>query len=197
MNWIVVLLILAAAGTVFGARRGLGMVGKGSTSVDSIVRNGREGLRLLLARVEREEEPELVRGAMCYRPAAVPERVEYICPVCGERTWYGGDCAVILHGQMNGIRRAMTELEQTPYFKAFLDESQFCSSCVEGETESPRFFLVLAYPEGDTIRTSVQLFDLQMLVGLVRGELDFADSFDARLPLKSRVGRLRVILGIE
>lgn len=197
MNWLVFLLALAAAGTVYGAGRGFGMGAKGLSRADSVFRNGREGLRLLLERVEREEAPDLIRGAMCYRPAAVPERVEYLCPVCDGRTWHGGRIAGMLHGRIDGMRRAMAELRENRYFNGFLDEREFCAHCSVEETEDPGFYLVMAYHEGDTVRARVQLLDLQMLVGLVRGELSFTDSYDARLPLKDRILRLRALLDME
>ncbi len=129
MNWVVIVLAAVAVGTAFGVGRGFSLQGKGPVSVNRLVRSGREGIRLLLERVEREETPDVVMGAMCYRTAAVPERAEYICPVCGGRTWYGGQAAYTLTREADSMRRAMLEINGTPYFQAFLDESAFCSTC--------------------------------------------------------------------
>jgi len=38
-------------------------------------------LKKLLARVAEAKAPETKMGAMCYKMAAPPERMEYVCPV--------------------------------------------------------------------------------------------------------------------
>lgn len=196
MNWVWPVLILALLGTAFGVGRGLFVAGKGPVSVSRLLKGGREGVRLLLERVEREEAPDFIMGAMCYRPAMPPDRVEYICPVCGERTWFGGDVGEMLHREVEPMRRAMAELDGNPFFRALLDETAFCSICSGAPGPgNPRFILNVVYAEGDTVSTPVELFDLQMLVGFVGGELVFADSYDARLPLRESVPRLRTLLG--
>jgi hypothetical protein len=197
LNWVWPVLILALLGTAFGVGRGLLVAGKGPVSVSRLLKGGREGVRLLLERVEREEAPDFIMGAMCYRPAMPPDRVEYICPVCGERTWFGGDVGEMLHREAEPMRRAMAELDGNPFFRALLDETAFCSSCSGApDPGNPRFILNLVYCEGDTVSTPVGLYDLQMLVGFVSGELVFADSYDARLPLRESVPRLRTLLGV-
>ena len=40
---------------------------------------------------ESEPPKELFMGAMCYDMAAPPARVEYVCPDCGEKTFYVQD----------------------------------------------------------------------------------------------------------
>ena len=172
------------------------MTEKGPVSLNRLPGGGREGVRLLLSRLEREEAPDFIMGAMCYRPAALPDRVEYICPVCGERTWFGGETGMMLHREAEPMRRAMAELEGNPLFHAVLDETAFCPRCSGAMNPvNPRFILDLVYPEGDTVSTPVVLFDLLILVGFVRGELFLLDSHDARLPLKESVPRLRTLLG--
>ncbi len=197
MGWL--LAVLAAVAGFAAVRAGARLLVNGKEpSVNRLIRTGREGLRLLLERVEREDAPELIRGAMCYRTAALPNRCEYLCPSCGTRTWYSGDEAGFLAREAEAMRRAMADLEDTPYFRAFLDESAFCSSCASGDTaQVPRFILTLVYAEGDTVRTPVGLYDLQILEGLVRGELSFTDSYDARIPLKDMTDRLRTMLDIR
>lgn len=198
MNWFWLVLILFALGAAFGVGRGLSVAGKGTVTVNRLLKGGRDGVRLLLERVEREEAPDFIMGAMCYRPAMSPERVEYICPVCGGRTWFGGQTGETLHREAEPMRRAMAELEGNTFFHAVLDETAFCSHCSGAlDPENPRFILNLVYTDGDTVSTPVELFDLQMLVGFVNGELVFADSYDARQPLRDRVPRLRVLLGVD
>lgn len=196
LGWLLPVLLLVLLGASFGARRGL--AGKGPVSVSRLLKGGRESVRLLLERVESEEAPDFIMGAMCYRPAMPPDRVEYICPVCGERAWFAGETGEMLHREAEAMRRVMTEMEGNPCFRAVLDETAFCPHCSGAlSPDNPRFILELVYGEGDTVRTPVQLFDLQMLAGFVRGELTFTDSYDATLPLKDRVPRLRELLGLD
>lgn len=197
MNWLIVLIVVAGAGAVFGLGRVRSNPVKGAETMKSFTSNGREGIRLLLARIEREEAPDFVMGAMCYRPAAPPDRFEYICPVCGGRTWYSGETAETLAREADAMRRAMLEIGGNPYFLAMLDESAFCPSCAGGSPEPPRFRLDIVYARGDTVSSVVGLYDLQLLAGLVRGELSFTDSYDARLPLKDSLSRLRTLLGVQ
>lgn len=198
MNWFWTVLVLVLLGTALGVGRGFFVAGKSPVSLSRLLKGGREGVRLLLSRVESEQAPDFIMGAMCYRTAAPPERTEYICPVCGERTWFGGDVGMMLGRDAGPMRRAIAELEGNPYFQASLDESAFCSRCSGGLNPGhPGFILELVYAEGDTVSTPVQLFDLQMLVGFVSGELVFADSYDARLPLRESLPRLRTLLGVD
>lgn len=198
MNWIWPVIALVLLGTAFGVGRGFFVAGKNPVSLSRLIKGGREGVRLLLERVESEEAPDFIMGAMCYRPAMPPDRVEYICPVCGGRTWFGGEIGETLHREAEPMRRVMAELEGNTFFHAVLDETAFCSHCSGAiNHEHPRFILNLVYTEGDTVSTPVELFDLQMLVGFVKGELVFVDSYDARLPLKDGVPRLRMLLGLD
>lgn len=198
MNWIWIVLIPVVLGAAYGVGRGFSVAGKGSAAVNRVLKGGRESIRLLLERVEREEAPDYIMGAMCYRTAMPPDRVEYICPVCGERTWFAGETGEFLLREAEAMRRAMSELEGNPYFQALLDETAFCHGCSGAlSPDNPVFMLDLVYGEGDTVSTPVQLSDLQMLVGLVRGELSFTNSNDATLPLKDGVTRLRQLLGID
>lgn len=191
MNWVLILLAAVAVGTVFGV--GMGNHRKANVAFQ-LVKNRREDIRRLLERVELEEAPAYVPGAMCYGPMAHPERAEYICPVCGERTLYGSPEAWFLQNDIHNMRRMAEGLSETGYFEAFLEET-FCSFCNPGVQGSVR--LVIVYEEGDTVKTVVNLQDLSMIQGLLRGGLVFPGGTDDLLPLKDRVDRLRTILGIE
>ncbi|MFO7627702.1 MAG: hypothetical protein R6V62_10610 [Candidatus Fermentibacteraceae bacterium] len=152
-------------------------------------------VRLLLSRVEREEAPDFVMGAMCYSPVALPERVEYVCPVCGERTFYGQYEGSFVQWELPAMRRMVEEMEGNGFFELLLEET-FCGHCTAGDPTGEARLLVV-YAEGDTVRTPVCLNDLQMLEGLVRGELSYTQSNDSQSPLRSSLDRLRTILGME
>lgn len=190
MNWLVVALaVLSATGA------GMALHVKSPFRVLRILRDGRERVRQLLSRVEREEAPDFVMGAMCYSPVALPDRVEYICPVCGERTYFGQYEGSFVQWELPAMRRIVSGMEDNGFFEAVLEET-FCSHCAEGEPVGEARLLVI-YAEGDTVRTPVCLNDLQMIDGLLRGELSYTQSNDSQSPLKSSLNRLRTILGVS
>ncbi len=194
MNWLpVALLVLAAALAVTGSGRVPPR--KGNVGIDRLMRTGRAGIGRLLARVELEEAPEFVMGAMCYAPAAFPERAEYICPVCGGRTLYGSPHAHFIQRELDTMRRMTAALEGNGYFQAFLEED-LCAACHPG-LEFPAVSLVLVYEEGDTVRTQANPDDLRMLNGLLRDGLAYTTDNDSRVALKNGLERLRTILGME
>lgn len=190
MNWLpVALAVLSATGA------GMAFHCKSPFRVLRIFHDGRERVRQLLSRVEREEAPDFVMGAMCYSPVALPDRVEYICPVCGERTYFGQYEGSFVQWELPAMRRIVSGMEDNGFFEAVLEET-FCSHCTGGEPVGEARLLVI-YAEGDTVRTPVCLNDLQMIDGLLRGELSYTQSNDSRSPLKSSLDRLRTILGVS
>jgi hypothetical protein len=189
---VVILLAVAAAGALAGVG-GAGFL-KGPMRVVRALNSGRERIRLLLERVEKEESPEFVMGAMCYAPMAFPERVEYVCPVCGERTFFAYSEAGVLQWDIHAMRRLVEEMGDNGFFEAALVET-FCGNCHPGET--PGVSLRLVYAPGDTVVTPVTLSDLQMISALIQGRLSYFTGNDSQAPLKEHTDRLRSILGME
>jgi len=192
--WIpLVLVALSAAGVVLGV--GHHREQKGPLNIIRMLESGRTRLRLMLARIEREPAPDQIMGAMCYEPVATPNRADYVCPVCGERTLYGYPEGYFILESIPPMRRIIEELEGNGFFSATLEET-YCSVCHTGNA-ARGVTLVIAYPEGDTVRTAATLHDLLILRGFIGGELSYTDSYDASLPLRGNTDRLRTLLGIE
>lgn len=192
MNWMTIALITLFA---TGAVAGVALHHKTPFKVLRMLQGGRDRVRLLLSRVEREEAPDFVMGAMCYSPMALPDRVEYVCPVCGERTFYGQYEGSFVQWELPAMRRMVEGMEGNGSFEAILEET-FCGHCAAGDSTGEARLLVV-YAEGDTVRTPVCLNDLQMIEGLLSGELSYTQSNDAQSPLKGSLERLRMILGVE
>lgn len=193
MNWLpLAIAAVLAAGVALGA--GHSRETRNPLRMMRILEDGRARLRLMLARLEREPAPEQVMGAMCYEPVAMPDRIDYICPVCGERTLYGYPEGYAVYENLPGMRRIITELEGNGLFSATLEET-YCGSCHPG-LEDRGVTLAIAYPEGDTVRTRVSVQDLMILQGFMSGELSYEEWNDARLPLRDHADRLRTLLGI-
>lgn len=194
MGWVLVgLLALTAGGIALGV--GHGGNRKSPPGVVRIMGCGREKLRLMLSRVEREPAPEPVMGAMCYEPMCLPDRIEYICPSCGGRTLYDGMAGDRISWELPVMRRMVEGFGGNQFFRAFLEEG-FCDSCHSGEP-SGLIRLVLVYADGDTVRNSVGLSDIQMIDAFIRGRLSYTDSYDATHPLRDGTGRLRTLLGLR
>ncbi len=195
MSWMhVLLVILSAAGIAYGV--GHARLQKTPTNIVRWIENGRERLTEMLNRLEREPEPRFIMGAMCYEPCAPPERADYICAVCGERTIYGYVDAETVQYFLPTMRRLTEEMAGNGFFEASLEET-YCSRCFPGEETVREVRLLLVYTEGDTVRTSVTIHDLQILKGFIAGELSYTNNHDARLPLREHGDRLQAILGIE
>lgn len=190
MAWMSIALVAVCA---TGAVAGIALHQKSPLKVLRLFQGGRDRVRFLLERVEREEAPDFVMGAMCYSPVALPERVEYICPVCGERTFFGQHEGFFAQWELPAMRRMVEGMADNGFFDLRLEET-FCSHCAAGDPTCEARLLVI-YAQGDTVRTQVNLADLHMLEGLLRGELSYTTSNDAQSPLKSRLDRLRTILG--
>ncbi len=194
MYWIpLVLVVLSAAGVALGF--GHSREQKGPLSIIRLLESSRGRLRMMLSRIEREPAPDQIMGAMCYEPAALPDRADYVCPACGGRTLYGYPEGYFILESLPSMRRIIAEMAGNGFFNASLEET-FCGFC-HPEGGAGGVTLVIAYPEGDTVRTAVTLNDVMILEGFISGELSYTEFNDARLPLRGRTDRLRTLLGLE
>ena len=138
-----------------------------------------------LAKLEPVKESAPALSAMCYEMAAPPERIEYCCPVCAERTLYPFHSGVIDDEELSTCRRLMQELPARVLVS--LDESALCKKCHPG-TKQPQLVLVARYPDGQTESTAgVRATDLELLAAVVAGE----KSVDAPEVRASMLGNLR------
>ena len=152
-------------------------------------------IRKMLATIEKAEVPESKMGAMCYKMALPPDRMEYICPKCGEKTLYTNDVARKWILELDGCRRLFKELPKRETMT--LDESSFCQKCQPG-TNEPALKLQIRYDNGTTnLVTNLTSDDLRILKGFLSGKLDYQTSNDGATALKENLPRLRQLLGIK
>lgn len=180
---------LAAASTVSGASARE----PGPVTADSLQRLSRQDVHDLLSRLEMEEPPEPVPGAMCYRVAGPPSVAEYTCPVCGEKTVYTDELTGFIENRLESARRLAAAVDSATAFSVTLDETAFCSNCSRDSSGNPGLFIVVE----DTLRSPVSETDLRMLYGFVQGNLYWSTDTDDRLPLKDHVHRLAELLGLQ
>lgn len=146
---------------------------------------GRDEIKTQLAQVEPAKEAERVMSAMCYEVAAPPQRIEYTCPVCGERTLYPFNAGVVDADELSTCRRLMQELPARVL--ASLDEAAFCRKCHPGTTK-PELVLVARFQDGQSESVAgVRAADLELLTAIVAGR----KPVDASEVQASALGKLK------
>ena len=198
MWFVPVLIIVLAVGTLAGVsrlnhRKQPGGAGTGTLSVVSL---SMDEINFLLARLEKEEAPESVFGAMCYAPMAIPDSAEYICPVCGEKTIYSGGMSAYLQHELGAARRLAESIDSLTDFNVTLDESAFCDFCSEYGVGSAVLVLRVTNENGEETENSVSVDDLRMLDSFLRGNLFWVTSNDGHEPLRDHAERMAELLGI-
>ncbi len=166
-------------------------------NADSIRKLSLDEINLLLARLENEEAPEVVQGAMCYRVAGPPSVAEYICPVCGEKTIYDDDQTGFIEFRLETARRLAESINTSTEFDVILDEALYCSHCSEASTENACLILRVRTAEGEDISNTVSVTDLRMLDSFLKGELSWVTETDSRIPLRENADRMRRLLGLS
>ncbi len=158
----------------------------------------RDAIYRMLSRVEKMEEPELVMGAMCYEPVAMPAVAEYLCPVCGEKTVYDtSDDAFYTITGLFETRALFAVLDSVSTLDMALDESSLCSACRSDSTTEPALVLRVTWDDGRTHSSPVTAEDLRMLTGFMSGRLDYVSVNDGTFPLRQNLDRIREILGMD
>lgn len=160
----------------------------------------RAALQDRLRELARSEAPkDLAPGAMCYAPT-VPktyDKVEYVCPTCGEKTLYAvRDTVRFLEDLLPACRRRIQQVTQLP---VRLDEKEFCRKC-SPEVKAPALYLLLQFAgEADPRRVKdIGPDDLVLLAEFLAGKKKHGDAGGAETtPLKNYVQRLEAILGVK
>jgi hypothetical protein len=154
-------------------------------------------INILLARLEREEPPEPIRGAMCYEAMAYPAVAEYVCPICGEKTIYNDQLTAFIEWELQGCRRKAELINEYTEFEVILDESMFCDFCSGVSDEEPVLYLrVLSSDSTETVNP-VSIHDLMILESFLQGNLYYTTSNDGQEPLQDYSERIRVLLGTD
>ena len=202
MPYAIILALLLAVATALGAvrhttRQGntlniLGIEVKlsdlGSISWDEV--------DTLLNRLQSQEQPEPVYGAMCYEAVALPLVAEYLCPVCGEKTLYNEYDTWFIEYELQGCRRIFDEIAGASEIVIELDETRYCQACTPDEGEEPALILTLTLEDGTFISNRVSEFDLRILESFLKGRLFYITSNDGEQPLQPYSGRIRELLGL-
>ncbi|MBL8025700.1 MAG: hypothetical protein JNL74_04780 [Fibrobacteres bacterium] len=150
-------------------------------------------LRLL----KRSEAPEEKRGAMCYKMAAPPDRVEYNCPKCGDKTLYSGDLFESVIDDIEACRRIIDTIHVADDMKLILDESSFCSHC-SPNAGKPQLGLTVSYGNGFSKKTShISEIDVVLLISFLEGKQSYKTFNDGTEAIKKALPRLCELLGVD
>jgi hypothetical protein len=198
MWYIPFLIIVLAAGAFAGISRSRLQKQPVSETTDSnsVVSLSMDQIQLLLAKLENEDPPESVFGAMCYAPMVMPDSAEYICPVCGEKTVYSGNLSSFFQWELDAARRLVESIDAHTDFTVELDETSFCDFCSSEEEESPSMILRVTSESGTETTSRVSITDLRMLDSFLQGRLFWVTSNDGQEPLKDHIDRMAELLGI-
>lgn len=148
----------------------------------------------------------LSQGAMCYKVAGPPDRVEYVCPVCGEKTIYASksednydglyyQTAEIINKDIPECRRLEKEIRE---ISIKVDEKQFCKKC-SPKILNPELILIVKYKgqsEPNVVK-GVSGNDLKLLWEFFNGQNKHSDNYDNETPLKNYLERLEELLGVS
>ena len=204
MWYIVPLCAVLIVSTVFGISKNRDRTNAKSGSLNlyvnspSIGSQSRSDINLLLSRLENEEPPESVMGAMCYAPMGQPSSAEYVCPICSEKTIYGSSYASFIDRELSGCSRLVESINLNTDFEVSLDERLYCDFCSPDSTnESPALLLHVLYENGDEVINRISISDLRMLDSFVHGNLFYLTFNDGQQPLKAHADRMRTLLGYD
>lgn len=157
----------------------------------------RDQIQQKLKTLETATAPEPKMGAMCYKMAAPPDRAEYVCPVCSEKTLYTSQSARFIAWELEACRREFELLKKETDLAVALNESSFCSYCAP-DAAAHALALTVTYADGATHTTApVTQQDLVILRHFLKGNLDYKTFNDGTLPLQKALPRLRDMLGEE
>jgi len=135
-------------------------------------------------------------GAECYEIAQKPERVEYVCPVCGNKTLYTNSLNFDLVEQISYLRALSETLKK---YGITLEERALCKNCQKQVSEKSLCIMIPYQEDGQNIyrRCEINETDLVLLKEFLSGK-DIHQGFtDEETPLAEYIERLQVLLGVK
>ncbi len=158
----------------------------------------RDAVRAMLKKVADSPPPQSLKmGAMCYDMAGPPQRADYVCPKCGERTLYEQGMAGIVEWQLPACRRELAELKKATGEAAALDESQFCRKC-SPDAKEPKLALNLKYQGGQKSSVAgVTPMDIRLVREFLTGKMVHQGEQDRETAMKDHLPRLKELLGVK
>lgn len=137
-------------------------------------------------------------SAMCYDTAAPLDRVQYICPVCGEMTLYpsysSSSFAVEHVSYYRNLIKKITKIDVK------LDESQLCEKCMPN-AESRNLCLIVKLKHDKHAQAhkacGITENDINLLYDYSEGIKEHSDYYGNKVPIANYKQRLEELLGIS
>jgi len=131
--------------------------------------------------------------AMCYSSAPPLDRVQYLCPVCGEMTVYKSSS---YNGEIDNLQRYRLLVNKITKIDVKLDESQFCKKCTPWKS-SRQYCLLVKYGENKKVHKTYDFTqeDIILLYEYSEGMKEH-NWFDKR-PITEYKKRLEELLGTK
>lgn len=144
---------------------------------------------------------KLAPGAMCYDMAMPSERIEYVCPICSEKTLYANDKTGFWGIRDAGTYRRLAKQLQEKGLDCKLDESAFCQKCGK-DIKEKTFVLETKWPGQEkphraTVRNPNELTLIQEFLEGKMVHQGIPGDGRGETPLKNHLPRLRELLGLQ
>jgi hypothetical protein len=165
-----------------------------ATAVQSM---SRQELEKELLALERKKAPEPKMGAMCYDMAVNPARIEYVCPVCGEKTLYAEGPDWMVGVTVEETRRGFAKVNRLKKLAMNLDERNLCKKCrPNAKTRDLALTIRDADGSSNTV-AAVSAADFDLLEAFLKGQSVLKTFNEGEEPLKSHLPRLRELLDVK
>jgi predicted RNA-binding Zn-ribbon protein involved in translation (DUF1610 family) len=199
--WYIVVIIIAAAGLIFGFS-GLTSCANNTKPTTNVppdsIKPGytREEVNSLLENLANKPvKDNLDMGAMCYSPRPILKSADYICPVCGEKTIYTYQQAEFVQNEIPKCRSLITRFQGATLK---LDEQQFCRKCATDSIPEPKLCLLAKLEDQQETKTcGISSEDIKMLTEFFEGKNIHKTSNDGEVALKVNIPRIKQLLGIK
>jgi len=137
--------------------------------------------------------PDLYREpeGMCYSSPPPMERVEYICPVCGEKTVYHTSFSY----DFDNLQNYRDKVNRITKIDVKLDESQFCRKCTPKQSQR-EFRLLVKYNNAKKAHKTcgIAIDDINLLYEYSEGIKEHTTWYNKK-PLIEYRGRIEELLG--
>jgi len=150
-----------------------------------------------LAKLTPEKKRKKPLSAMCYDMAAPPDRQEYVCPKCGEKTLY----SELMEGfnTLNGLEILRIEFNTLTALKTdctlTLDETSLCAHCTP-DTTSHDISMTVRYSDKKIHSAiSVTINDVYLLKAYFNHDGSYTSTDGSVHLLKDEISRLKDLLG--
>lgn len=161
--------------------------------------------KILLSRAEIAKKLEMLKqkplpknlslGAECYEIAQRPDRIDYICPVCNQKTIYANGKFGHTLEEISAIRSIMKTLSQ---YSISLDERAFCKICSKEISEKSLCLNIPYAEDGKNVyrRCQIGRESIKLLYEFLQDKDCHVGNYGEETPLANYVEELKALLGL-